>query len=542
MEPNPAIKQITSMKIFNFQPNEKPQGIFAFTEIPINPNKQQQKINYMKTRDTLSAQTAYSDLTLHTAAYKVGKGITNAFRIYTIKKLISKTWVFAIALLIASLFGGNTALAQTSTLFLKNTATNAGANATANPNVYDLSATQGTPVNITTTTGANSTTFVEILAFTITNSQLTAAINSDQFNVSLSVQSTQSNNMTYRYRLQRVNSSGAVQASTGYSGTVNGFTGGGPVVTTATLSFGTAQTWASTDRLRLSIEDNNTSSSTTRTMTINTNNANSFVRYCSTPTAQNVTGGGSYCTGGTAVAIGLSNSQTTVNYQLYRGATPVGSAVAGTGAAISFVSQTTAGTYTVTATSTVGGCTANMTGSAIVTVNSPVTPSVNLAVAPGNSIPDGSDAIFTATASNTGGGTVIYNFRVNGSSVQNTASNTFNTSSLTSGNTVSCDISVSGGTCLTANTATSNTITMTVNPLPMASVTGQSNLSCFASADGTITILASGGSGSGYEFSLNNGSTYISGANPYTFTGLSAGVQYRVRVKDSNASQSPAIP
>jgi hypothetical protein len=86
------------------------------------------------------------------------------------------------------------------------------------------------------------------------------------------------------------------------------------------------------------------------------------------------------------------------------------------------------------------------------------------------------------------------------------------------------------------------TNTITVAEAPMASVTNRSDLTCFASADGTITIQASGGSGSGYQFSIDNGANYASGPNPYTFSGLSAGVEYRVRVKDSIGIESPAIP
>jgi hypothetical protein len=62
------------------------------------------------------------------------------------------------------------------------------------------------------------------------------------------------------------------------------------------------------------------------------------------PTAYNVTGGGSYCTGGDGVAIGLDGSQTDVSYQLKNGTANVGTAVAGTGSAISFGNQTAAGT------------------------------------------------------------------------------------------------------------------------------------------------------------------------------------------------------
>ncbi|MEO6733316.1 MAG: hypothetical protein ABIN01_18985, partial [Ferruginibacter sp.] len=87
------------------------------------------------------------------------------------------------------------------------------------------------------------------------------------------------------------------------------------------------------------------------------------------PSAYNVTGGGAYCSGGSGVAVGLDGSQSGVNYQLFNGASPVGSAVAGTGAAISFGSQTTAGNYTVVATNTTTLCTNNMTGSTSITIN-----------------------------------------------------------------------------------------------------------------------------------------------------------------------------
>jgi hypothetical protein len=54
------------------------------------------------------------------------------------------------------------------------------------------------------------------------------------------------------------------------------------------------------------------------------------------PSAYAVTGGGSYCVGSGGVAIGLANSELDVNYQLKNGAVDVGTAVAGTGAAITF--------------------------------------------------------------------------------------------------------------------------------------------------------------------------------------------------------------
>lgn len=87
------------------------------------------------------------------------------------------------------------------------------------------------------------------------------------------------------------------------------------------------------------------------------------------PTQYNVTGGGAYCATGSGVAVGLSNSDAGINYQLQIGGVNTGSPVAGTGSAISFGNQTAAGTYTVVATNTTTNCTNTMTGSVAITIN-----------------------------------------------------------------------------------------------------------------------------------------------------------------------------
>jgi hypothetical protein len=91
------------------------------------------------------------------------------------------------------------------------------------------------------------------------------------------------------------------------------------------------------------------------------------------PTAFNVTGGGSYCAGGTGVVVGLSGSASGVSYQLYNNGTPIGSPLTGTGA-LNFGLQTAAGTYTVVATNATTACTNNMSGSATVVINPLPTP------------------------------------------------------------------------------------------------------------------------------------------------------------------------
>ncbi len=89
---------------------------------------------------------------------------------------------------------------------------------------------------------------------------------------------------------------------------------------------------------------------------------------CIDPTIYNVTGGGTVCSAGPGTAIGLSGSQSGMNYQLKIGAGNSGSPVAGTGSALNFGNYTTAGTYTVEAINSNGSCnvTLAMNGNAVV--------------------------------------------------------------------------------------------------------------------------------------------------------------------------------
>jgi len=128
--------------------------------------------------------------------------------------------------------------------------------------------------------------------------------------------------------------------------------------TGSALNFGN-QTGAGT----YTVVATNTTTSCTNTMT-----GSATVTINALPGLFTVTGGGSYCSGGIGVNVGLTGSAVGVNYQLFNGATPVGTSVAGTGSALNFGLQTAAGTYTVQATDATTLCSSNMTGSATVTV------------------------------------------------------------------------------------------------------------------------------------------------------------------------------
>ncbi|MCB0532933.1 MAG: SprB repeat-containing protein [Saprospiraceae bacterium] len=91
------------------------------------------------------------------------------------------------------------------------------------------------------------------------------------------------------------------------------------------------------------------------------------VTVLASPTIFSMTGGGSYCSGGPGVAVGLSGSQIDAQYDLYRDGNFV-STIFGTGNPISFGQQTTAGNYIVVAILNII-CQKVMSGTAVVTTN-----------------------------------------------------------------------------------------------------------------------------------------------------------------------------
>jgi hypothetical protein len=156
----------------------------------------------------------------------------------------------------------------------------------------------------------------------------------------------------------------------------------------------------------------------------------------------------------------------------------------------------------------------------------------------GATICSGSTAVLSASGAVSGDKYKWYDAASGGNLLKTSSDyndNTYTTPSLTSTTNYWVSIINSSG-CESSRTQ----VTATVSS-PAASVTSQSNISCFAGTDGSITISASGGIAP-YQFSVDNGQNYTSGSNPCTISGLSANVQYKIRVKDSIGCESPQIP
>ncbi len=149
------------------------------------------------------------------------------------------------------------------------------------------------------------------------------------------------------------------------------------------------------------------------------------------------------------------------------------------------------------------------------TVNPVLTPSVSISASTGTTICAGTSVTFTATPTN-GGTTPSYQWKVNGANV-GTNSTTFTTTTLTNGQIVTC-VLTSNAVCASPTTATSNALTMTVNPLltPAVSIaTLSSNIICSGTSVTFTATPSNGGTTPAYQWKVNG---VNAGTNSATFT------------------------
>jgi hypothetical protein len=245
------------------------------------------------------------------------------------------------------------------------------------------------------------------------------------------------------------------------------------------------------------------------------------------PAAQTITGGGNYCSGGTGVSVGLSSTESGVDYQLYVGGVATGAPVSGTSFSISFGLQTAAGTYTVVATNSSTGCTSNMPGSALVAITPTVVPGVTINTGVGDTVCAGTALTYTAVTVN-GGGSPSYQWRVGGTLM---GSGTTFLYTPVNGDVVTVKLT-SSATCAIPNTA-NDTVVMVVrnNETPVAMI---SALPGDTVCQGTIVNFTAtsvfGGSAPVYDWYLNGAPvglasatySYIPSNNDVLFVNMSS--------------------
>ncbi|MEO6454997.1 MAG: hypothetical protein ABIN97_13025 [Ginsengibacter sp.] len=207
------------------------------------------------------------------------------------------------------------------------------------------------------------------------------------------------------------------------------------------------------------------------------------------PTAFSVTGGGSYCFGGSGIVIGLSGSQAGVNYQLYNGASAIGSVFAGTGSALSFGTYTSAGAYTVTATKATTSCTNNMTGNAAITINSRPTSVIGTLA---QNICNGGSATISVTLTGTGPWNLTY-FDGSISTMVNNISSSPYTFNVSPGSAKTYTVmALSDANCTSIISDRTGSATLTVNPRPTGILNGSATICKGTSVNASLAVTGSG--------------------------------------------------
>jgi hypothetical protein len=200
--------------------------------------------------------------------------------------------------------------------------------------------------------------------------------------------------------------------------------------------------------------------------------SSAVINVLSAPTPFSVTGGGSYCAGGVGPHIGITASERTATYQLYKGATAVGIPWYGTGSAIDFGTYAIPGSYTVVAYNTAGStCTTPMLSAASVSVTPLAVPAVSVTDTVSHTVCAGTPVSFGTSVTN-GGSSPVYQWSVGGSAVAGATSSVFNYIPA-NGDVVSVMIT-SNAACATPSTA-NGTVTMTVNANHAPAVTIAAN-------------------------------------------------------------------
>ena len=130
------------------------------------------------------------------------------------------------------------------------------------------------------------------------------------------------------------------------------------------------------------------------------------------PSLFTVTGGGSYCAGGTGMAVSLTGSVPGTRYYLFNGSTLIDSLM-GTGSFLTYGLRTLPGLYTVYAVNLTTQCGNLMSGSVLITIDPIRIPAVGITTVPGDTVCLGGSITFVAGASD-GGSAPVYQWKVNG--------------------------------------------------------------------------------------------------------------------------------
>lgn len=203
-------------------------------------------------------------------------------------------------------------------------------------------------------------------------------------------------------------------------------------------------------------------------------------------------------------------SGATVNYKWYKDG-----AIFQQGNNLTSINVSAAGDYylIIDYSGSTNGCAGTVSTSQSNTITasaaSSVTPTVSISSDPSGTFCSGQPVTFSANPTY-GGSAPAYQWKVDGNNV-GTNSPTFTTSTLTNGQTVSC-IMTSNASCANPATATSNTITATVNPTVTPSIT-INQTSCTNNVASFSSVTNNAGNSPSYLWTFTGTGTAGSGGN-----------------------------
>ena len=246
-----------------------------------------------------------------------------------------------------------------------------------------------------------------------------------------------------------------------------------------------------------------------------------FLTSC-TMVVYNLSGGGSYCAGGTGSSVTLSGSELGITYQLKKDGTATGAALNGTGAALTW-NNLTAGTYTVTSNNGVN--TTDMNGSIIVTVTA--LPTIT-ATTPAARCGTGT-LVLSATAS---AGTINWHDTLTAGNALGSGTS-FTTPSIANTTNYYVDATYLG--C----TSTSRTLVVaTINPIPVILTTTPGS----RCGTGSVTLGATSTAGGTIDWwVVSTGGTLQGTGSPFNTPSLSSSLNYYVDVTLNGCTSSRTL-
>jgi hypothetical protein len=236
-----------------------------------------------------------------------------------------------------------------------------------------------------------------------------------------------------------------------------------------------------------------------------------------TPSVSVAASSSTVCSGTSVTFTATPINGGTPTYQWYKNGTSISSATSSTYSTSNLINGDTVNV--IMSSSLSCASTLNVTSNKVVlTVNPSNTPSVSISVS-NSTICSGGLVTYTATPVN-GGTAPTYQWKRNENNISGATSATYSTNG-SSNNDVFKVVMTSNVTCPTTTTATSNSITQTVNPMitPAVSISASSTNICSGTSVTFTATPTNGGTSPSYQWKKNGND--ISGATSATYTSTS---------------------